>query len=528
MSCCFAASGRPCSGGLRRSPAELVGARPRLLLARGRLALLGGDLEAVQGPLDAAERAFAAAADEPYEPSVGRAASLSANLPAAIALDRALLAELRGDAEATTVFATRAQAELGEGEWMLEAFTRWHLAVAAWLRGELAEAERAFVAGADRWSATGEATLAAWACQYLGQLQRAQGRLDAALGTYRRALEVAAAPGRLPLPAAGMAQVGMAEVAYQRGELDAALQPLTDGIAVCRQLAYTQPLATGLATLAWIRQAHGDAAGALDAIEEAMRVAPSPTVTSLLNPVPAQRARLLLAQGDLAAAARWTDERGLGPDDEPSYPREPEQLVLARVLLAHGLPEQALGLLDRLHAVATAQGRTGSVIEIQGLRALALAGNGHDTGAVAALDEALTLARPEGWLRVFVDEGAPMATLLRRLAVAATRSQAVAAARLPGPYLDRLLHAFQQAGLPVLPRPRPGGAAPGGLVLPLSGRELEVLELLAAGRSNQAIAEELVVTRDTVKSHVTHILDKLGVTNRTQAVTRARQLGLLP
>jgi LuxR family maltose regulon positive regulatory protein len=111
------------------------------------------------------------------------------------------------------------------------------------------------------------------------------------------------------------------------------------------------------------------------------------------------------------------------------------------------------------------------------------------------LAEDLSLARPEGWLQVFVDQGAPLAALLRRLAVAAAKSQPVAAAPPPGPYLDRLLQAFGQAGLPVLPRPRRGGAVPGGLVLPLSARELEVLRLLAAGRSNQDIAEALVVTR---------------------------------
>jgi LuxR family transcriptional regulator, maltose regulon positive regulatory protein len=128
---------------------------------------------------------------------------------------------------------------------------------------------------------------------------------------------------------------------------------------------------------------------------------------------------------------------------------------------------------------------------------------------------------------VFVDEGAPMAGLLRRLAVAAAKGQAVAAAPPPEPYLERLLGAFEQAGLPVLPRPRPGGVAVAGLVVPLSGRELQVLGLLAAGSSNQAIAQELVVTLATVKSHVSRIFGKLGVANRTQAVTRARQLGLL-
>jgi tetratricopeptide (TPR) repeat protein len=299
-----------------------------------------------------------------------------ANIPARIAIDRAFLAGLRGDAEGATAFVERAQAEVGEDEWMLAVIIRWNLAVAGWLRGELAEAERAFVSSVDGWSAAGEVSLVAWACEHLGQLQRAQGRLDAALGTYRRALELTAPPGRPALPAAGIAQVGMAEVAYQRGELDAALRHATDDIALGRQFTSTQTLATGLATLAWIRQAGGDAAGALDAIEEAGRVAPSPTLASLVNPVPTQRARLLLAQGNLAAAVRWTDERGLDPDDQPSYPREPEYLVLVRVLLAGGQADRALRLLERWHALAASQERIGSVIEMQALQALAQAARG--------------------------------------------------------------------------------------------------------------------------------------------------------
>jgi LuxR family maltose regulon positive regulatory protein len=175
--------------------------------------------------------------------------------------------------------------------------------------------------------------------------------------------------------------------------------------------------------------------------------------------------------------------------------------------------------------VAAGQQRTASVIEVRALQALALRAAGDQQAALEALAEALTLAAPERYVRVFVDEGAPMAALLRKLAGAAAKGQA--AARLQAPDLERLLGAFALAGLPVLAPPSRGGAAPGGLVLPLSGRELEVLQLLADGRSNRAIAEELVVTVDTVKRHVSHLLDKLGAANRTQAVTRARQLGLL-
>ena len=507
-------------------PDELVGSRPRLLLAQARLALLGDRVEGVDGLLDAAERAFAQAADESFEPSLGRAASLLANVPATMALDRAYLAELRGDAERALALAWRARAEIGEDEWMLACNASGYLGVAQWLRGRLVAAERLLSSTIAQWLRAGERQLLVRTCHHLGQVQRAQGRLDVALGTYRQALEVAAPAGQPALPSAGMARVGLAEVAYQRGELDAALGHLTEAIPLCRQVVYTPPLATGLATLAWIRQAQGDPAGALEAMGEAERVAPSRGVASLLNPAPALRARLLLAHGELAAAAGWTQERGLGAGDEPSYPREPEYLVLARVLLAQDRPDQALALLGRLHGLAAAQGRLGSLIEIQALRALALAGGGEEAGAVAVLAEALTLACPQGYVRVFADEGAPMAALLGRL-VAAQRQRAeqTAAGGVPLDCLARLLPAFDTTRAVL--HSRGGVAAVAGLVERLTHRELQVLGLLAAGRSNQHIAGELVVSLDTVKKHVSRVLDKLGAANRTEAVARARELGLL-
>jgi LuxR family transcriptional regulator, maltose regulon positive regulatory protein len=508
-------------------PADLVAARPRLLLADGRMALLSGHVDAVEASVDAAERAWAsapAAANEEYNPSVGRGASVFANVPATIALERAFLSEFRGDAEGSIAFASRALAELHEGEWMLESAAQERLAVADWLRGKLPEAEDAIAARVAGFLAAGESSLVAWGCYYLGLIQRAQGRLDAALQTYQQVLEITATPGRPPPPTSAVAYVGLAELAYQRGELETAAQYLSEGMTPSRQLTYTQPLATGLATLAWIRQAEGDGGGALDTMREAEQVAPSAGITALLNPVPAQRARLLLAQGDLAAAIAWIGERGLGADDEPSYAREPEYLVLARVLLTSEAAGRALGLLERLHAAATAQARIGSVIEIQTLRSLALAADGDETGAVAAVADALALARRPGYVRVFADEGHPMSVLLGRV-VAAQRTDETITRGVPLDYVARLLKAIGQYGLP---RPETGGAAPApGLVEPLTARELEVLGLLAAGRSNRDIAADLVVTLDTVKKHVSHILSKLGAVNRTEAVARARGLGLI-
>jgi LuxR family maltose regulon positive regulatory protein len=497
-------------------PPQLAASRPRLLIVKARIALVAAEVEGVGDLLDAADRAAADVAGEPYEPSTGRAASPSVNIAAAIALGRATLAGLRGDAEAATVFAEQARSQLHEGEWMLEVRTRWHLALADWLRGRLSDAERAFGACSDEFARAGELMLSSLCSLCLGQIQCAQGRLDAATETYQNALKLTAPADRPALPAAGFAYVGMGEVAYQRNDLENALHYATEGIRLSRHLANGQALAVGLATLAQVRQASSDPAGASDAIKEAERVGPSATVTSRLNPVPALRARLLIAHGDLDAAAQWAAERGIGQDDEPSYPEEAAYLALARVLLAQDRPEQALRMLDRFHALATSGGRVGSVIEIQALRALALSATGDEDAADHALAGALTLGARQGHVRVFADEGRPMAALLGRYVAAHPRDHSP----VPAEYLGRLVPAFDAASAA-------GPAAVAGLVTQLSARELEVLQLLAAGKQNQTIADELYVTVYTVKKHVTHILDKLGAANRTEATTRARELGLI-
>jgi len=503
-------------------PAELVASRPRLLLVQSRLALVSGRLEEAGASLEAAERAWASApaAEEPFEPSVERGASLFANVPAAIALEHAHVALLRGDAEQAAAFASRASDEIGGGEWILASHARGHLSFADWMRGRVGEAEEQLSATVAQWRAAEQPSMAAWCGYYLGLIQRAQGRLDTAVQTYQQILEITTPPGHPPLPAVGIAHVGLAEVAYQRDDLDAAARHVSEGIAACRQIIYPTTLATGLAMLAWIRQARGDPAGALAAMAEAERAGAAGT--GLLNPVPAQRARLLLAHGEVAAAARWVKDRGLGPADEPPYSREPEYLVLARVLLAQDEPGRALALLHRMHAAAATQGRAGSIIEIQALQSLALAAAGDENAAVDVLAGALTVACPQGYVRVFADEGAPMSALLTRL-VAAEKAQQAAARGVPLGCLARLLRAFGSEGTG-----RGSAALVPGLVDQLTTRELEVLALLAAGTSNPGIAGQLVVTLDTAKKHVSHILGKLGAANRTEAVTRARQLGLIP
>src|SRR5499427_88277 len=528
-------------------PAESVRGRPRLCLAQAYGAAQGFQTEALEALLDDAERALAVSGGEPYHDLAGQTASVLANVPAAIAFLRASLARLRGEAALAAGYDRRALDQLGDDEWLMRSFVRWNQAGADWLDGRLGPAERGLAEVLAELRAADDAIrraggepsevlhavpggaefftgfLAMRVCYDLGQVQRAQGRLDAAAATYRQALDAAGESSQTAH--AGMAHVGLAQVLYERDELAAALDHATRGVTLCRQLAYTPPLATGLAVVARIRHAHGDAAGAAEAMGEAGQVELSPQVAALLNRVPSQRARLLLAQGDVHAAAQWTTAAGLSPDDEPDYQQEPAYLVLARVLLAQKDPGPALALLDRLLGAAASQGRAGSVIEIQALRALALASGGERASAVDTLAEALTLACPQGYVRVFADEGAPMEALLRRL-VAAQRDEQAAARNVELGYLTRLLRAFggkhADAG-----SGRSAAAVP-GLLDPLTTRELEVLALLAAGTPNPGIAGQLVVTLDTVKKHVSHILGKLGAANRTEAVTRARQLGLIP
>ena len=260
---------------------------------------------------------------------------------------------------------------------------------------------------------------------------------------------------------------------------------MTQGITLCRQFVHTPPLAAGLVTLAWIRQAAGDRSGADEAMAEAESFSAGPA--GLLNPVPAQRARLRLAQGDPAGAARWAGDCGLGPGDAPDYPNEPGHLVLARLLLAQGDAAEADALLDRLDVAAAGQQRAGSL----------------------------------------ADEGPAMAAVLGRL-IAAQRSDQ-RAARIPLACQARLQRAFgdgHPAGGPAGGRATADARAP-RLMDQLTSRELEVLAMLAAGRLNQGIASQLVISLDTVKKHVSHLMGKLGAANRTEAVARGRELGLI-
>jgi LuxR family maltose regulon positive regulatory protein len=259
-----------------------------------------------------------------------------------------------------------------------------------------------------------------------------------------------------------------------------------------------------------VYQAQGEADNARKMIRKAEQYAQSHNQTYVISLAAALRTQLRIAQGNVIATARWVQERGLSADDELSYLREFEHITLARVLTAKGQAEEALRLLDRLLEAAQAMQRMGSVIKILTLKALTFQTQNDLDQALSALEQALFLAEPEGYVRTFIDEDESMARLLRH-----ALSQGIA----PN-YVARLLAAFGQKAELI-------SATMESLVEPLSEREFEVLRLVVAGLSNPEIAEEMVIAVSTVKSHINHIYGKLGVENRIQAVVRVRELGLL-
>jgi LuxR family maltose regulon positive regulatory protein len=314
--------------------------------------------------------------------------------------------------------------------------------------------------------------------------------------------------------------LGLGDVTYEQNELDQAAIHIQAGLELVWQrhtLTHVQPLL--LLAQARLRLAQGDPAGAcaiLQQVDEEPQVQSDDRVAALVT---LRRVQIWLLQGDLTAAQDWS--AALDPPDPALFSGELLLISQARVLLARGCAEKdsaaldaALALLEQLQTSAQAAGRAGHLLLIRILQALTHAALDQRQPALAALAQALTLAAPEGFVRVFLDEGAAMANLLTE---AITR-------RVVPTYASRLLAAFPAS--PPAPADRTAQAQ-ARLVEPLTERELDVLRLLAAGQPNRAIAARLVLATGTVKVHTRNIYGKLGVSNRTQAVTRAQKLGLL-
>jgi LuxR family transcriptional regulator, maltose regulon positive regulatory protein len=358
-------------------------------------------------------------------------------------------------------------------------------------------------------------TLALIASGRLVLTQALQGQLHQAAATYQQTLGLAATYGMSAMPWIGVAQVGMGEVLREWNDLEGAEDLVRQGIAHCTESGGLAEMALdGSLTLARVVQARGDTDGALAVLQQAEALGRDGHVAQYAERVALARARLWLTatQGDVAAALHWAGAREevWRADETPGYVDLLERLTLARLHLMQGRRDEAAALLQWLLGRAEAGGLTGCVLEILALQARIFLEQDHVAQAMIALTRALALAEPQGYVRVFVDEGPPMVALLRH-----AQARGVAPA-----YVAALLTACGSA--PQAPSP----AAP-ALVEPLSARERELLRLLAAGLSTPEIAAQLFITAGTVRNHLKSIYGKLAVHSRLQAVERARTLDLL-
>jgi len=349
---------------------------------------------------------------------------------------------------------------------------------------------------------------------------RLLGRLRAADEACRDALGHIQAQAMARLPAAGVLHVAMSEVLVERNDLEAAEAHLSQGMELGKWSGRLDAVRNAAYALSRLRQARHDANGALAAVQEAEsalgELPPPLTRAELL----ALRARILVRQGSLTEAAQCAEEAVRLAGRDRGQTGEIVALAASRVLLAQRKPDEAVAQLTRSLAAAEGCGRLGATIELRIFRSLALVRQGDTREAEADLERALALAEPEGYVRVFIDEGQPMQMLIAQWLAHAGAS----------PLRDYAIHLLSQFDVEqhVITAAREKASPAVDLVEPLSKRELEVLHLMALGRTNQEIAQQLIVSPGTVKAHTASIYRKLDVANRTEAVARARQLGILP
>lgn len=485
-------------------PPEVLGARPRLLLYRAAALMLRGQAASAADVLRQAEQLV-----ETMEPTAERA-----QLQGYIAAIRVGTADAVGDVPRTLALAREALDRLPAHDSMNRTTALFALGHAHYLRGE-------FAAAADAWSAArrhGETTANLYAIllatAQICKIHRIEGRLNQAATEYREALEHTAALGGRRFLGTGLVRISLGDILRERNDLDGAEREVLEGLAIERPYGAGNTLAFGHVALARVRQARGDLAGAGDALREAFDLIGSmPIYPEIAGLARAARVSGWLAQGDLASAAAHVQAFQMAEEALPEIVRELDELVRARVLLAQGDAEAAARRCAQLARAAEPAGRRGRLVEILVVQALAHHACRHASHARLALEGALALAASEGYTRVFLDEGEPMAGLL-----------ATAAAPEHAAYARQLLAAFEAAG--AMPGKSPA-SIPALLAVPLTLREIEVLRLVAAGMTNAEIARELVVAIGTVRAHTAAIFRKLDVRNRTEAVARARALKLL-
>ncbi|MDD2858969.1 MAG: LuxR C-terminal-related transcriptional regulator [Candidatus Nanopelagicales bacterium] len=501
-------------------PADIVRVRPVLSNVYAGALLSTGQFDQAEAPLADAE-GFLEAAHSAGAPASGDAAMVVSDalelerLPAYVAVHRAGLSLVNADVTGAVAHARRALALSADSDHLVRAASAALIGLASWSTGDLVEAQRAYaLCLVDMRKAESFADFLGCSIG-LADIQITLGSLGEAARTYTTALQLAREQQASPVRGTADMLVGLSEVHAEAGELEPARDSLTQALALgdangLPQFPYRRRVA-----LARIRESEGDLEGALLLLQQALPVHTtdfSPDV----RPIPAMIARLNLRLGRLPEAESWVREQGITVDDDLTYLQEYAHITLARCLLAtHGTDRSddqsapALAFLDRLLAAAEAGGRLASVIEILVLQSVALDARGARTEARSSLQRAMVLAEPGSYVRTFTTEGALLAPLL-----------ASVKASDPGA-------AFARRVASAVSAPTVGTAAHQGLIDPLSERELEVLRLLSTDLAGPAIARQLFISLNTLRTHTRSIFIKLDVNSRRAAVTRARELSLI-
>ena len=359
---------------------------------------------------------------------------------------------------------------------------------------------------------------------FLGKTLVQQGCLSEAVLLFQEAIEER---GNQPHSVTTFAYGELGNVLFERNELDAAHSVLQQGVDLYQKTGGAIRTAMSIyIPLAHVQYARGEVDAAFATLTLVEQQAREDRAERLQAMITARRAHLHLRQGNIAAAVRWAEERSLNPEDalylsSQADPREFEYLMLARVLIARGYYDQAGFLLKSLFQAAHTAQRHASEIEILVLQALNEQAQGAVACALSIMEHALMQARPQGYIRLFADEGEPMRTLLSRMHSKEQHIQTYVQTILAACRVPMLVPLSLIEGTQALP------SSQQSLLDPLSKRELEALHLLAVGATNATIAQQLVIAPGTVKRHMSNIFSKLGVANRTQAVAQARDIGIL-
>jgi len=474
-------------------PPTVLNARPSLWWRYAALLLVNGQTTGVEEKLQAAEAALQGAEpDDKTQYLVGQ-----------IAAARATLALTRYQVEPMIAQSRRALEYLPTHNLSLRANANWTLGYAYYLQGDRAAARQAYTEAISLSQASGNIFTTILATIGLGNVQEADNQLHLAAQTYRRVLQVA---GDQPLQIIYAAHLGLAQVLYEWNDLDAAEKHGRQSLNLARQ--YDRVIDRFIVCdvfLARLKLARGDVAGAAAILVQADQSARQQNFVYRIPEVAAAQVLALIRQGNLAAATHLAETHEL-------------PISQARVHLAQGETSTALAVLEPFRRQVEAKGWEDERLKVMVLQAVAHHAHGEKEKAVQLLGAALALAEPGGFIRLFVDEGPPMARLL---------SEATAHGIMPD-YVGKLLAVFETEKQKREDKSPLSPATPAQpLIEPLSQRELEVLQLIAQGLSNREISERLFIALITVKGHNQKIFGKLQVRRRTEAVARARELGLL-